>query len=249
MSTKRIVIVTGGSTGLGLALLKQFNQIHQTPQLLVNIARRPAELVAADEHRLINIAADFHDPASIVQTQTALTALLNEHPAHELILIHNAGQVTPMGLSSQMSDFEAIDQAFRLNIAAVMALTATCLKTVSEQVKQRIVLISSGAGRSPIPGWSVYGATKAALDYYAQVLQQENPQLQCVALAPGVIDTDMQAVIRTHDEDKFPPIERFIQLHDQQQLQSPTETAKKIRDFVFSPEFGKHILDDLRNYS
>lgn len=248
MSNKRIVIVTGGSTGLGHALLEQFNALSDGPQLLVNIARRKARLNTDARHDLINITADLRSEDGVAQAQNALHGVLNEHEASEVILIHNAGQVTPMGLSTQIMNFKAIDEAFRLNVAAVMALTATFLNALPESTRQRIVLISSGAGRSPISGWAVYGATKAALDYYAQVLQQENPHLQCVALAPGVIDTDMQTVIRGHQADEFPPIERFIQLHAQQQLQSPTDTANKIRDFVLSADFGQHLLDDLRNY-
>lgn len=248
MSNQRIVIVTGGSTGLGQAILEQFDQLTDTPQLLVNIARRNAALQPAAPHELVNINADLRADDSVQRAQDELVALLQKQQVAEVIFIHNAGQVTPMGQSSQITDYPAIADAFRLNVAAVMALTASTLQAVRPQTRLRILLISSGAGRSPIAGWSVYGATKAALDYYAQVLQQENPQLQCVSLAPGVIDTDMQAVIRGHKADEFPPIERFLQLHAQQQLQSPADTARRIRDFVLSPDFGAQLLDDLRNY-
>src|SRR5690625_101467 len=153
MSNKRIVIVTGGSTGLGHALLEQFNALTDEPQLLVNIARRKAKLNTDARHELINITVDLRSEDSVAQAQNALHGLLNEHAASEVILIHNAGQVTPMGLSTQLTNFKAIDEAFRLNVAAVMALTATFLDALTESTRQRIVLISSGAGRSPISGW------------------------------------------------------------------------------------------------
>src|SRR5699024_5603097 len=140
MSNKRIVIVTGGSTGLGHALLEQFNALTDEPQLLVNIARRKARLDIDARHDLINITADLRSEDGVAQAQKDLHGVLNEHEANEVVLSHNAGQVTPMGLSTQITNFKAIDEAFRLNVAAVMALTATFLNALPESTRQRIVL-------------------------------------------------------------------------------------------------------------
>lgn len=249
MSQDHIVIVTGGSTGLGLALLDSFNTSHDN-QLLINIARRDCPIKAASErgNQLLNLRADMHDPASITQLQTELRALLQKHQPNKLSVIHNAGQVTPMGLCTQLTDINQIDQAFRLNISSVIALNAALLNALPQNIDARMLLISSGAGRGPVPGWAVYGATKAAMDYYAQVLNHEQPRLRCVSLAPGVIDTEMQGTIRGHSADKFPPIERFLQLHEQQQLQSPTETARSIVDYLLSDSFGSKVIDDIRQH-
>lgn len=250
MSYSRLVIVTGGSAGLGLALLDTFNTQHHN-QLLVNIARRDCPIQAnQDQHnQLITLRADLHSPAAITTIQQELKALLQQHQPAELFIIHNAGQVTPIGLCSQISDVTQIDQAFRLNISSVMAINASLLDEVTDAIDTRIVLISSGAGRGPVPGWAVYGATKAAMDYYAQVLAQERPEIRCVSLAPGVVDTDMQATIRGHSADKFPPIQRFLQLHAQQQLQSPAHTAVHIVNYLLSDRFGSQVIDDIRHYT
>lgn len=249
MSHSHVVIVTGGSTGLGLGLLDSFNTQHNN-QLLVNIARRDCPIKAATDrgNHILNLRADMHDPESITQLQAELKSLLQKHQPDKLSVIHNAGQVTPIGLCTQLTDIEQIDRAFRLNISSVIALNATLLATLPHNTEARILLISSGAGRGPVPGWSVYGATKAAMDYYAQVLNQEQPRLRCVSLAPGVVDTDMQNTIRGHSADKFPPIERFLQLHEKQQLQSPTETARSIVNYLLSDGFGSKAIDDIRQY-
>jgi len=250
MSASRLVIVTGGSSGLGLAMLEELNAQHDH-QLLVNIARRESSLQAANErgNQLLNLRADMHEPSSVAHLQSELQQPVQSRSHNEIYIIHNAGQVTPMGLCSQISDIERIDQAFRLNISSVMALNATLLDSMPKEIDARMLLISSGAGRGPVPGWAVYGATKAAMDYYAQVLKQEQPHLRCVSLAPGVIDTDMQATIRGHSADKFPPIERFLQLHAQQQLQSPAETARQIINYLLSDGFGSKVIDDIRQHS
>jgi len=249
MSSNRVVILTGGSTGLGQALLTELNQYPQ--QTLINISRREAKLEQelAPGSQLINIPTDLHQLKSITQAQEKLTALLQEAQPTEAVFIHNAGQVTPMGLCNQLTDVAAIDAAYRLNISSVIALNASFLAALGPDTDTRVLLISSGAGRSPIPGWAVYGSTKAAMDYYAQTLQQELPHVRCVSLAPGVADTDMQATIRGHDADSFPPIERFLQMHAQQQLQSPAETAQNIVRHLFSDQFGHTLLDDIRQHS
>src|SRR5699024_6650195 len=155
-------------------------------------------------------------------------SLLQKHQPDKLSVIHNAGQDTPIGLCTQLTDVEQIDQTFRLNISSVIALNATLLTALPQNTDARILLISSGDGRGPVPGWSVYCATRAAMEYYAHVLNQEQPHLRCVSFVPGVIDTDIQSTIRGHSADKFPPIERLLHLHELKQLQSPAITARSI---------------------
>jgi NAD(P)-dependent dehydrogenase (short-subunit alcohol dehydrogenase family) len=113
---------------------------------------------------------------------------------------------------------------------------------------RRILNISSGAGRSPTPGWGVYCATKAAIDRYSEVLATEHHGVKVVALAPGVIDTQMQEHIRSSNPDDFPQINRFIQLHEQSKLASAEAVAARILRYLDSDEFGQTVLDDIRNY-
>ena len=67
-------------------------------------------------------------------------------------------------------------------------------------VARRVVNISSGAASSPYAGWSVYCASKAGLDHFTRCVGLEQRgqafPVTCIALAPGVIDTGMQEVIR-----------------------------------------------------
>lgn len=246
---ERLVIVTGGSSGLGKAILEALNAQGQD-QLLVNIARRTASLEQPLNagNQLLNISANLHESDNIDSAQQALSQLIAAHSFKEAFIIHNAGQVTPVGMCHQLTDVSAIDNALRLNVSSVVALNATFLQSVPAHCAQKVLLISSGAGRGPVSGWAVYGATKAALDYYAQVFHQENPNIPCVSLAPGVIDTDMQATIRAQDTDNFPPIERFLQLHREQQLQSPKDTARRIVRYLFSATFGQQVIDDIRHH-
>ena len=69
-----------------------------------------------------------------------------------------------------------------------------------------LVNVSSGAARKPYAGWSVYCAAKAAVDRMTEcvALEEAAHGLRAYALAPGVIDTDMQALIRATPAARFP---------------------------------------------
>src|SRR3546814_7229399 len=144
----------------------------------------------------------------------------------------------------------AITAAFNLNVTSVILLTAAFLRAVKPlQADCRILNISSGAGRNPMPGWGVYCATKAALDHYTQVLHAENHGVRIAALAPGVIDTGMQEKIRCSHANDFPSVERFAQMHEQGQLSSPADVAARILRYIDHDSFGATVLDDIRNYA
>ena len=93
-----------------------------------------------------------------------------------------------------------------------------------------LVNISSGAGRSAYVGWGVYCASKAAVDHLSRVLAQEGREddLRVASLAPGVVDTDMQALIRATPIEAFPTVERFTDLKVDGAFNDPDWVADRI---------------------
>ena len=183
---------------------------------------------------------------------------LNSQVPERYLLINNAGTLGPMaqyvGLAQLGSESATIAQAMNLNISAVIYLSSVFVHTakssheahssVTPQIQ--VINISSGAARKPYPGWAVYCASKAALDRYSEVLQVEAPFAQIASIAPGVLDTAMQADIRQSTAEDFPNIQRFIDLHAEQALSSPLAVAKQILAYSLSPEFGQQTLQDIR---
>lgn len=164
-----------------------------------------------------------------------------------LLLINNAGLVTPIGPLSAQNPAD-IARSVHLNVTAPMVLCAALAKLLTSKHELRIMHVSSGAGRSAYPGWSVYCATKAALDMHAQaVMQDRQANVKICSLAPGVIDTDMQAEIRQSDTALFPNRQRFIELSESGSLASPHATGERIVNYLLSPKFGSHAVDDLRS--
>lgn len=250
MKERTVAIVTGASRGLGQALAAAL--LEQGAQLIAIARGRSAELerlAGQGPGGLEQIQADLSDPAAAGRVAAQLAGSLPKD-AGRYLLINNAGMVDPVRQADQLDDAGAISAAFSLNVTSVILLCSAFLKAVKPlQADARIVNISSGAGRSATPGWGVYCATKAALDHYTQVLNAENHGVRAVSLAPGVIDTGMQQAIRASDPRDFPNVQRFEQMHRQNQLAAPADVAARILRYVNEADFGSTVLDDIRNYA
>ncbi len=249
----RLTILTGTTRGLGAAMAAQ---LATQGGHLVTVARTASDhlpsIASAHGTRLTHVAVDLLDTAAIARAAAELAALAAAH-AH-VRLIHNAGVVAPIAMTHQLTDLDAINQAFQINISAPIFLTAHILRAAKQASALRIMLISSGAGRSPTAGWGVYCATKAAMDRYAEVLAQEHADspdhpVRVCSIAPGIVDTGMQATIRSSAPGSFPALSRFIDLHENHQLVSPELTAQRLLHVLDTEQFGSKIIDDIRQHT
>lgn len=250
-ASSTLAIVTGASRGLGEALALEL--IHAgTPVITLARGRSAALERAGEQHgvAVTQLQADLSSTDGAQQAAEQLAHHLAGKAFARCVLVNNAGMVDPVSNSARLSDASAISAAMTLNVTSLMLLTGTVLSAImAAGAECRILNISSGAGRNPMPGWGVYCASKAAVDMYTRVLAQEHPDVRAVSLAPGVIDTEMQHVIRSSDARDFPSLERFQSLHAHGQLASPADTARLILQYIDRDDFGTTVLDDIRNYS
>ncbi len=235
-------VVTGHSRGLGAALTEAllrrdipvFGWARQDNPILAS--RFPGLL---HEHRI-----DLSDLSAL--SLWLADAALGQFcaAAHTLILINNAGTLGPVGpLGTQ--DSSAIGRAISLNVAAPLAIADAFARLHAGEL--RILHISSGAARSAYAGWSVYGATKAALDLHARaVAAEKRDTLRICSLAPGVVDTDMQRAVRDTPETLFPMLKKFTQLKQNGLLSDPQAAAEQIINHLLSTTFGEATNADLR---
>ncbi|GAB4089805.1 Rossmann-fold NAD(P)-binding domain-containing protein [Hydrogenophaga soli] len=248
----RVAVVTGHSHGLGravaLALLAQGWAV-----LGVSRSGWP-EAEAAAHPGLTQVALDLADSTALGAWLASPAWAQALAGAETVWLVNNAGTVQPMGPAGAQGPL-AVAQAVALNVAAplmladaLIASTAACTAAEGAQgVERRVVHVSSGAARNPYAGWSVYGATKAALDMHARATQLDGVAgLRIESLAPGVVDTAMQAHIRGTGADRFPHVARFQALHAQGALASPTEVAVRLLAHMGSDAFGQQAVRDLR---
>lgn len=238
------IIISGHSSGLGLALAEYYLSAGGR---ILGLSRRQAALGPSEN--LLQHSVDL-------SRAEALAALLSDGllddfsaGAREIILINNAAAVAPNAVAGMQSAGE-ISTAVSLNIAAPLLLTNHLIACKPERSVLKIVHISSGAGRNAYPGWSVYGASKAALDHHARcIAAEQHAGVYIASIAPGVVDTPMQAEIRASHDGAFPMRQRFLDLKEQGGLSSPADTAARIAAMIASADFGKEVIDDVRRYA
>lgn len=239
----RKAILTGHSRGLGAAIAEEL--LREGIHVLAISRRGSGTLAARYPDLLTEVALDLSDPTFMDWTKTAaLSDFLDG--ATLAILVNNAGVVQPIGPAGSL-DGDDILRAVTLNVAAPLVLTNAFLAASEAVEDRRVVHISSGAARSAIPGWSIYCATKAALDHHARTMIADDiSRVRIESLAPGVIDTDMQAEIRATTPDQFALRERFVALKENNGLISPAECARQTVAHLLDERFGLDPLTDLR---
>lgn len=234
-------IITGASKGIGLALTKALSA---KGHAVFGIARSVPE----DWPGTKLFAFDLLDAPRIADLVKDIFTSL---PAgcDEVTLINNAGMVEPIGFAGSNAATD-ISKSIALNLTAPMVLSGAFIKEAAAvPIQKCIINISSGAGRKAYEGWSAYCAGKAGLDHFSRCVAQEYDDVKVISIAPGIIDTDMQGVIRQSAESDFPLIEHFIEYKEQGMLSSPEETADKlIRLFERSDFDTLDTILDIRDF-
>ena len=236
-------IVTGHSKGLGegiaTALLAQGIPV-------LGVARGPSmQLTERFPDLLTESEVDLSDHATLSAWMAGSDLHDFVQGAATILLVNNAGTVQPVGPLEVQDPLDVL-RAVTLNVAAPLALAAAVVE-VRGDADCRILHISSGAGRSAYPGWSVYCATKAALDRHAEAVALDASEgVRCVSLAPGVIDTGMQGEIRSATSEQFPMLEKFIAMKEDGALQSAEATGADIVKFLLADGFGEVPVSDIR---
>jgi benzil reductase ((S)-benzoin forming) len=240
----RGAIVTGHTRGLGAALAEHL--LSRAVRVLGIARHSNAELAGRYGDELMQMQLDLANTAALTEwVQSGVIWRFFGH-AETALLVNNAGVLQPVG-PLQTQDVAMVSRAVAVNVGAALVLSAAFVQATHEARDRRILHISSGAGSKAYAGWSVYCATKAALDHHARaVALDRTPALRISSVAPGVIDTDMQGEIRATTDDKFPDRARFVAMKREGRLVSPDDVGRAVADFLLSDTFGEEPVTDLR---
>lgn len=180
----KVVLITGASSGIGLETARLF----QTKNWKVAATMRSLD-AAGDLKNIVDlecIRLDVTDPSSI---RAAIDSTIDKFGRLDVV-VNNAGYavVGPFEATTP----EQIEQQFRTNVFGVMNVCREVLPYFREQKRGLIINIASVGGRMTFPLYSVYHATKWALEGFSESLQFELDQfnIRVKIIEPGPIRTD-----------------------------------------------------------
>lgn len=180
----RIVLVTGGSRGIGLACAERFRELGDHVAVTYNSSPPP--------EGFFGVKCDVTDGE---QVDAAFTAIEQEFGGTVVVLVSNAG-VTRDGLLLRMSedDFAGVIDA---NLTASYRVAKRAARGMLRARRGRIILMSSVVGLLGAAGQSNYAASKAGLVGLARSLARElgSRGITVNVVAPGPVATDMTAAL------------------------------------------------------
>lgn len=246
-----LFIVTGASKGLGRALAQQLSQPQAQLLCISRTAHTPLNQYAQQQGAIIEQWQ--LDLTQSIEAQTQLETWLNHlNPDNyrSATLINNAGMIPAISPHHAIPS-QGVIEALRLGLETPMLLSAAFLRaTRNWAIPKKVLNISSGLGRRAMASQTPYCAAKAGLDHFTRCLALDEalqPRgARVCALAPGVIDTDMQVHLRAAAETDFPDRNNFIGLKDTGKLTSPHDAAERVIKFLYRPDFGSEPVADVR---
>lgn len=186
--SNKTVLITGGSSGIGLALAEAF--IGKGSKVIV--CGRDTNKLRQAEIRLPSVTAvkcDITDPEDLNRLRTRIEA---RFPKFDL-LVNNAGIQSTMDFRTGNIDDAAIERELQTNLAAQIKITNLLYPLLSARPESAIVFIGSALGHVPKFSVPVYSAAKAGLHCFAQCLRQqlESSPTRIVEVIPDLVDTPM----------------------------------------------------------
>ena len=189
------VAITGGTSGLGLALVRELMERGARVAFVARGSDR-VEFVARSFPASHGIVGDISAKDDIYPIALQVVGELGGLD----VLINNASDLGPTPLV-MLSDTECedLERAFDTNVIGPFRLTKALMGALAASAREgrgAVVLnISSDAAINPYPGWGAYGASKAALHHLSRIWGAEHDAdgVRFLSLDPGDMDTPMHA--------------------------------------------------------
>lgn len=239
-----LVWVSGASRGIGRAVAAA---VPWPDARVVDISRSGSDLPGVE-----HLAADLTDPAGWAAVGAVLRDELAGFAGRRVAFVHCAGMLSPVGFVGEV-DGPAYTRNVLLNSAAPQALGQAFLEAVRDFDGEKcFVTLTSGAANKVYEGLSSYGAGKAAGDRWVATVGAEQDRrggCRVLSVAPGVVETAMQAELRASDDRDLPSRSRFAELHDTGQLRSPEDAARQLWAAVRDPGLANGAVVDLREWT
>ncbi len=219
-AAQKVCLVTGGSSGIGLATAKRF--AHEG--YAISICGRHSEALESAADSIGNAAAVLKVTADVGDSNSRKKLIAETIGTYGRIdvLVNNAG-------AAPLNDFESIDEeafedVLNTNIRGVFHLSQAVWPILKSNGGGSIVNISSLAALDPFPGFSIYGASKAWIEIFTKAIAAEgvDHSIRACCVRPGAVETDLLRGL-------FPdfPVDQCV---------SPEDIANKVWDCIADPD-------------
>ena len=236
----KVIVVTGGGNGIGR-------------ELVLSLLARGARVAAVDIDKsaleeTVGLSGDQKDRLTThivnITDKAAVEALpgqvISQHGAVDGI-INNAGIIQPFVKLNEL-DYEAIERVNKVNFYGTLYMTKAFLPHLLQRPEAHITNISSMGGFLPVPGQTIYGATKAAVKLLTEGLHSEllSTNVRVTVVFPGAIGTNIAANSGLGDS---------LQMDNQQssiKMLAPSKAAQIILDGIERDRYRVLVGSDAR---
>jgi len=213
----KVAIVTGGSRGIGKAIVDAFAAEGATVAFTYLSSREKAEAIAEEwKAKGSNVIACYSDASSYVHAESLVPSVLEQFGRID-ILVNNAG-ITNDTLLLRM-DEEQWDSVIDTNLKSVFNMTKQCIKVMLRQKSGSLIHLSSVVGVFGNAGQANYAASKAGIIGFSKSIAKEigSRNIRSNVIAPGFIESDMTVELDENTRKAFlanVPLGKFGKTND-----------------------------------
>ncbi len=217
------VFITGGTSGLGLALAVQLHNLGANVAILARSEDKLQELTSKYP-QIVAIKADISKKESIYPISGEVQSRLGDID----VLFNVASYLgqTPLRLFID-TDCEDFEEVLQTNLLGHFRLTKALLPSMLLKEHGVVVNISSDAAVNAYPRWGSYSVSKAAVDHMSRIFDEELKEqgVRFLSIDPGDMNTPMHfAAIPDANPDN---------------LRSPNDSAQKIIELISNQDFSQ----------
>jgi NAD(P)-dependent dehydrogenase (short-subunit alcohol dehydrogenase family) len=189
----RSTIITGANQGLGRAIATSFVRagasvllVARGEELLRQVERELTPLVNQKNQLVCSMRGDVSEPASC---QAIARRAMDVFPSLTA-LVNNAGVYGPMGPLEDV-DWQEWVRAVQINLFGTVLMCRTIIPLLRSRGYGKIINLSGGGATAPLPRFSAYAASKAAIVRLTETLAEElrEARIDVNAIAPGALNT------------------------------------------------------------
>jgi uncharacterized oxidoreductase len=237
--SNRTVLVTGGTSGIGLGIAEAF---HRSKSRVI-VCGRDREKLSMVKSKLPEITALPCDVGDARQREDLAGEVLRRFPDLD-ILVNNAGIQRYIDLKKGYRELRSGEDEVAINFVSVVELTGLFIGHLLERPSAAIINVSSGIGFVPMIDTPLYSATKAAVHTYSLVLRQQLKvtSVRVIEIVPPMVDTDLNKEGRDRTNLKF----RGISLAEY--IPAVTKGLEEDVEMIFHGD-GANIMSEPRRQS